>query len=92
MATPAQIRTALASAQQNRLGYAEKADLLDAAIDSALVSSSGEVELPWTTTGANGVTISRITLMDAVKLSAQLRQLDCGGVVGQYLEFTDGSR
>ena len=92
MATPAQIRTALASAQQNRLTYAEKADLLDAAIDSALVNASGEVELPWSTTGANGVTISRMPLKEAVELAAKLRQLDYGGVVSQYVEFTDGAR
>lgn len=92
MPTPAQIRTALASAQQNRLSYADKAILLDAAIDAALVNSSGEVELPWTTTGANGVTISRISLKEAVELVTKLRNLDSGGIVGQYVEFTDGAR
>jgi hypothetical protein len=89
MATAAVIRQALANAQSGRLSYAEKADLLDAAIDNALVSSSGEVKLPWAVVSADGVSTSRMTVAEAVELSAKLRRLDCGGVVSQPIEFRE---
>lgn len=91
MPTPAQIHLALANAQANRLSYADKADLLDAAIDNALVNSSSEVSLPWTAVSADGVSNSRMSLEAAVDLSARLRRLDCGGVVSQPIEFREST-
>jgi hypothetical protein len=86
-ATPAQIQTALADAQANNLSYAHKAILLSAAIDQSLVNGSGEVSLPWTSTGSDGTTITRMSLNDAVTLLARLRSMQYGGIVGQYVEF-----
>lgn len=85
--TAAQIQLALANATAARLTYGEKAILLDAAIDNALVTSSGTVELPWTTVGADGASTARMTLPEAVDLAVRLRRLDSGGVVSQPLEF-----
>lgn len=88
MATTAQIQAALADAQANALGWADKAALLRRAIDNAIINGSGECEIPWQTTGANGISITRITIKDAVDMAVRFEALDSGGVIGQYVEFS----
>ena len=87
MATPAQIQAALADAQTNALGWGDKATLLRRAIDNAIVNGSGECEIPWQTTGANGISITRISIKEAVDMAVRFESLDSGGVIGQYVEF-----
>ena len=87
MATPAQIQAALADAQTNALGWGEKAALLRRAIDNAIVNGTGECEIPWQTTGANGISITRISIKEAVDMAVRFESLDSGGVIGQYVEF-----
>lgn len=89
MATTAQIQAALADAQSGGLSWGEKAALLKKAIDNALVTDSGTVELPWTTAGSDGTSLSRIPLDQAVALAVKLESLDSGGLVGQYAELRD---
>jgi hypothetical protein len=87
MATTAQVQAALAEASSSSLSWAQKATLLRRAIDNAIVSGSGECELPWTQTGANGVNISRISLKEAVDMAIKFEALDSGGIVPQFVEF-----
>jgi hypothetical protein len=88
MATTAQIQAALADAQANALGWSDKAALLRRAIDNAIINGSGECELPWQTTGANGVSITRISIKEAVDMAIRFESLDSGGVIGQFVEFS----
>ena len=88
MATTAQIQAALADAQANALGWADKAKIIRRAIDNALFSGSGECELPWEITGANGVSITRISIKEAVDMAIRFESLDSGGVIGQFVEFS----
>jgi hypothetical protein len=88
MATTAQVQAALADAQANALGWGDKAALLRRAIDNAIINGSGECELPWQTTGANGISITRITIKEAVDMAIRFESLDCGGIVGQLVEFS----
>jgi hypothetical protein len=87
MATAAQIQAALADAQTNALSWSDKAALLRRAIDSAIISGSGDCEIPWQTTAADGVSIQRIAIKDAVEMAIRFESLDSGGVVPQYVEF-----
>ena len=87
MATTAQVQAALADAQTNALGWGDKALLLRRAIDNAIVNGSGECEIPWQTTGANGISITRISIKEAVDMAIRFESLDSGGVIGQYVEF-----
>ena len=87
MATAAQIQAALADAQTNALGWGDKATLLRRAIDNAIINGSGECEIPWQTTGANGVSITRISIKDAVDMAIRFESLDSGGIVPQFVEF-----
>ena len=86
-ATIAQIQTALADARTSALSWSDKAALLRRAIDNAIVTGTGECELPWTQTGADGVSLTRITLKEAVDIAVRFEALDSGGVIGQYVEF-----
>jgi hypothetical protein len=87
MATAAQIQAALADAQTNALSWSDKAALLRRAIDNAIISGTGECEIPWQTTSADGVSIQRIAIKDAVDMAIRFEALDSGGIVGQYVEF-----
>lgn len=87
MATTAQIQAALADAQANGLGWSDKAALLRRAIDNAIINGSGECELPWQTTGANGISITRISIKEAVDMAIRFEALDSGGIIAQYVEF-----
>lgn len=89
MPTPAQIRTALATAQTNTLTYTEMADLLRYAIAAAMVDGSGDIALPWASVSADGVSQSRLTIVEAADLERRFRSLDSGGVIPQLVEFTD---
>lgn len=83
------IQAALATAQANDLDWSDMAVLLKQAIINAMVSSSGEVALPWTTAGADGTSVTRLSLIEAQALYAKFNALASGGVVPQFNEFSE---
>ena len=90
MPTPEQIQAALVIAQANSLSYVQMADLLRYAISAAMVSGAGDIEIPWNNVSANGVTISRMPITEAVALEIKYRSMDSGGIVPQLMEFSYG--
>lgn len=86
-----QVQTALAAAQAQRLTWSDKAALLSQAIDRALVNSSGEVEIPWTSAGGGGSNVSRLSIDAAVELLRKIEGLSTGGISANLAEFTSGS-
>lgn len=81
MPTPDEIRARLATAQANRLTYAEQADLIDYAVAEAMTAG-----LPWVSIGIDGANKTRMTVPEAVALATKLRSLDSGGIVAQWAE------
>lgn len=88
MATTAQIQAALADASANDISWAEGAKIIRRAIWNATINGSGECEIPWQTTGANGISITRLSVKEAVDLAVRFERLDSGGVIGQLVEFS----
>lgn len=89
MATAAQIQAALADAQTNALSWGDKATLLRRAIDNALLDGSGLCIVPWNNVASDGTSIARLTIDAAVALAVKLESLDSGGVIPQYVEFSE---
>ena len=88
MPTSAQIQAALAAAQADKLTWAEKADLLEYAITTALLPN-GEVALPAFMVSADGASVQTMTIEQATMIATKWRSLDSGGVIPQYVEFGD---
>lgn len=89
MATNAIIQAALSAAMSSGLSWRDKAVLLRAAVDNAIVADDGTIALPWTQTGANGVNLTRLSLKEAIDMAVRFESLDTGGIVGQYVEFRE---
>lgn len=89
VATSAQIQAALATARQNDLDWSDMAALLKQAIINAIVSSSGEVALPWSSVDADGTAVTRMTLSEAQEAYARFNALASGGAVSQFAEFSE---
>ena len=89
MATTALIQAALATARANDLDWSDMAVLLKQAITNALVSDTGEVELPFTSVGADGTSITRMSIAEATALFQRMNALASGGIVPQLCEFSE---
>lgn len=89
--SPATVQAAIAAAQAAEIDWSDMALLLKRAITHAILSASGEVELPWASTGADGVQMSRISLADATAMYAKFKSLGSGGIVPQLVEFSSPS-
>lgn len=87
--SPATVQAAVAAAQAADIDWSDMALLLKQAITQAILSATGEVELPWSSTGADGVQMTRISLEDATKMYAKFNSLSSGGLVPQLVEFSN---
>ncbi len=65
------------------------AALLKRAILNAYINASGECELPWQSVGSDGTSTARLPLETAKQLLDFCLQRASGGVIGQYVEFTE---
>lgn len=86
MATGAQIQSALADARLNDVSYSDRVLLIQRAIDNAMFDASGNLIVPITSAGSDGVSVT-ISLDLAFKLMDYYRRIASGGVVPQYVEF-----
>ena len=89
MATPAQIQTALADSQAADLDWSEMAVLMKRAIINAMVNSSSEVALPAQVVSSSGASVSVVSMSEAMTLYSRFAAMGSGGIVGQYVEFTE---
>jgi hypothetical protein len=87
MATPAVLQAALATAQASDLDWDQMALLLKNAIANAIVSGTGTVSLPWSSTSSDGSSMTRMSLAEAVKAYAQFSAMASGGIIPQNIEF-----
>jgi hypothetical protein len=87
MATAAQIQAALASAKAADLSYSDMAVLIRQAIMSAFLDGSGNVALPWQSTGSDGTNIVRMPIEAAQRLLDWVETQASSGVVCQRGEF-----
>jgi hypothetical protein len=88
MASESEVAAALALAQSAELTYSQMATLLKHAIVSAMIDGSGNLVIPWQTTGSDGTTISRMQLSEARLLLKFLQSNSGGGVLLQPIEFS----
>ena len=81
MATTAILQAAIAEAQASGMSWSDLALLARRAIANAFVDDTGNMSVPWTQTGANGVSITRVPLKDMIALAQKFESADSGGVV-----------
>lgn len=85
--TNAQLQLAIVNARAYSLSWDDIAEIVKTGIAFAQLNGSLEAEFTWSSVNSDGTSVTRMSMLDAVKFYQLINNLNTGGIVAQYCEF-----